>query len=129
MNTKYIHHTYLIHPLCMSTPSYYYQPLEKTYFTLLPFIFLSVYWWSKGVSPCTSSLNISCFNQINPITYSLSPCSSNIQQLIVQYIILYSYIYIYRLFQYFSFSFPLLPPTVPSDRFTSIILFSFSLYT
>jgi hypothetical protein len=44
------------------------------------------------------------FNQINIplLTLSLLPCSHNIQQLKVHYIILFSYID--KLFQYFSFS-------------------------
>jgi hypothetical protein len=61
------------------------------------------------------------------LTLSLSPCSPNVQQLTVQYIMLYSYID--GLFQYFNsvtFSLPLLPPVGPS--YSLIQFCSLSLY-
>jgi hypothetical protein len=45
------------------------------------------------------------------LTLSLSPCSPNIQQLMVCYIILYSYIdECFNIFHSLTFSFPLSPP-------------------
>jgi hypothetical protein len=39
MDTKYIHHIYPHSPFPYAHPSHWYSPLEKTYFTLLSFIF------------------------------------------------------------------------------------------
>jgi hypothetical protein len=115
--------------------SRWYPPLEKTYFSLLPFIFLNwVYIDSpRGVHLGTSDLYISFFNQINSLpllrTHSLSPCSPNIQQLTVQYIILYSYIMgCFNIFHSLTFSFSLPPLIAPSDRLTNTISFCLWLY-
>jgi hypothetical protein len=57
--------------------------------------------------------------------YFLSPCSSNIQQLMIHYIcILMS---CFTIFHSLNISFPFLPPIVPSDR-PNTILFSLTIY-
>jgi hypothetical protein len=84
----------------------------------------------RGVDLCMSGQHIWCFNQINRplLILFLSPCSPNIQQLMVQYVLLHSYVD--GLFQYFSFSYNFfLSPTScnPFRQMHSTILFSFSL--
>jgi hypothetical protein len=93
MNPIYIYHICPHSPLCPPFSHRYPSP-DKTYVTLLPFIFLSVYWWSNGFLPWY-------FNQINPLslfTLSLWPCSPNIQQCIGQYYILLQYFSLSKIF-------------------------------
>jgi hypothetical protein len=103
INTKCIHH---IH--CHSPFPYTHSPPTGTH----PWkrksncpSFFKVYIDSLRESCLgTSGLYIRGFNQITHLlfTLSLSPCSTNIQELTVQYVTLY--LYINGLFQYFSLS-------------------------
>jgi hypothetical protein len=89
MNTKYIYHIHS-HSLFLYAYPLRLVPPEKTYFSLLPFIFLKcILIVQGGIHLGTSGLFRLCFTQINPplLTTSLSPCSPNIQQLTVHYVI------------------------------------------
>jgi hypothetical protein len=107
MDTKYIHPQYTpSFPLSSFPPlSHWYPTPEKIYFSLLPFIFLIKYILIVQGN-FTLVLQVCIYGALNSlpsIIYSfLSPFFPNIQQLTIQYIILYSYTD--ELFQYFSFS-------------------------
>jgi hypothetical protein len=68
----------LIHPFMMPSTPPRYLLLKKTYFILLPFIFLVYIDGPNGFHLGTSGLYISCFNQINSqpplLALSLSAC-------------------------------------------------------
>jgi hypothetical protein len=120
---------YTLIPPFLAHPHYTY--LQKRFiFPSCPSLFLMKCILIVPFCLGTLGLCISCFNLINPLppllTHVLSPCSPNICQLSLQWIILYSYIN--GLFQYFSltFSFSLTPSITPSDGLTNMILFSLS---
>jgi hypothetical protein len=111
MDTKHIHHIHPHSPFPCAhptlTPRRGYPPLEKIYFSLLPFIFkikctLIVQGDFILVLQACIYRSLLKLPSCQLLTLSLSPCSRHSQQLVVQCIGLYSHTD--GLLQYFSFS-------------------------
>jgi hypothetical protein len=126
MNTKYIYHNHPPFTLSLCPlPSRDTYPLERISFTLLSFIFLSVFWQFKGWIALVFLICIYCallwLTVPSLLSPSLFPVSPIIQQVTVHCIILYSYadVVCFNIFySLHSFSLSHLP-VIPSDRPTN----------